>query len=99
MPTNPSDRNSSTCSRPRSLKLEIISPQIPIFSTGVNDLLMAIRLNPNSHIDCLTLVRISTQRNVSGVEIHAEELVTQLTLVIVFDLAGNLLRDVGDSAS
>ena len=60
---------------------------------------MAIRLNPNSHIDCLTLVRISTQRNVSGVEIHAEELVAQLALVIAFDLAGNLLRDVEDSAS
>ena len=57
---------------------------------------MAIRLNPNSHIDCLTLVRIPTQRNVSGVEIHAEELVAKLTLVIAFELAGNQLRDVLD---
>lgn len=60
---------------------------------------MAISLNPNSHIDCFTLVCIPAQRNVSSVEVYAEELVAQLTLVITFDLAGNLLRDVGDSTS
>ena len=90
---------------PKAAFLEVgnhFTPNFDILHRGntiINDLLMAIRLNPNSHIDCLTLVRISTQRDVSGVEIHAEELVAQLTLVIAFDLAGNLLRDVGDSAS